>query len=585
MTKNNTSSEHGAKKNLDAQTSDKQLASARKSRLSRKQKIIAGCVAAVLVIAGSIAAVPFLRYGLMGLVIAKNVELMVIDEASGKPVSGATVTLGRQDAKSDATGKVKLPGVAVGEYSLQIEKKNYESKTADFVVPIFAAIDTSTQRLKPTGRSVTLTIVDLVSKTPIDGATIDVDGATSVSDAKGIATVVLPVKASSQHGTIKAKGYNDAVLDLVVKNESQTQPVDMTPSGKLTYLSKETGKIDVMNTTLDGLERSTVLKGTGNEQESGTVLLSSRDWKYSALLTRRDGGQYDKLYLIDNQAGTSVLMDSVNGYYNLAGWSGHNFIYTVDRDQNVWVPGRSTLKFYDAEAKKLHVIDEAKSIHDPVSGSYAYESYTNTYIIENEVVYGKTWYYGNQYGGYNTSPVQKLSLTSVDPSSRTKKMVYSRDIPSNASFQTKLYEPQGVYLQIVSDYNYQAAEYFEYENGKVEKKTDITTTKFDQPYPTYLISPSGSKSFWYEERNGRNTLFTGTQFGLESKVAAERSEYKPYGWVGNRDQYVLVSKNDSELYIADPSKLGTDTYQPVKLTTYHKPQVQFAGYGYGYGGL
>jgi hypothetical protein len=57
------------------------------------------------------------------------------------------------------------------------------------------------------------------------------------------------------------------------------------------------------------------------------------------------------------------------------------------------------------------------------------------------------------------------------------------------------------------------------------------------------------------------------------------SDYDTYGWYS--DNYLLVSKNSSELYVMD--KAGKQT--ALKISDYHKPAQVFTGYGGGYGGL
>ena len=97
-----------------------------------------------------------------------------------------------------------------------------------------------------------------------------------------------------------------------------------------------------------------------------------------------------------------------------------------------------------------------------------------------------------------------------------------------------------------------------------------------------IESPNGKTNFWSEERDGKNVLFIGDADAENSKEIATLSEYVPYGWF--TDDYVLVSKNGSELYI-----MGRDGIKPgdvpTKISDYHRPSYNFTGYGKGYGGL
>src|SRR6202008_1449233 len=109
------------------------------------------------------------------------------------------------------------------------------------------------------------------------------------TDKDGKATVVLPVGTTTKKATLSLKGYNNKEGELQVSDkEIKKNGLTITPSGRVYLLSKKSGKIDVVKTNLDGSDRKPVLAGTGKEEDRGTVLLASRDWKYLALLSRRD---------------------------------------------------------------------------------------------------------------------------------------------------------------------------------------------------------------------------------------------------------------------------------------------------------
>ena len=90
---------------------------------------------------------------------------------------------------------------------------------------------------------------------------------------------------------------------------------------------------------------------------------------------------------------------------------------------------------------------------------------------------------------------------------------------------------------------------------------------------------------------GRSSLFIGDVGQDTSKAAATSfgDDYTPYGWFA--DNYALMSKKGSELYIeAVPMnqnfpKTGIQILQPIKITDYYRPVFSYPGYGGGYGGL
>jgi hypothetical protein len=147
--------------------------------------------------------------------------------------------------------------------------------------------------------------------------------------------------------------------------------------------------------------------------------------------------------------------------------------------------------------------------------------------------------------------------------------------------QAALYEPNGVYYSVYTNDDNKTV-YYQLEDQKVTQTSTLSPDALSKNYPTYLVSPGGKQTFWTELRDGKNTLFTGDADAKSKKQIATLSDYAPYGWFS--DNYVLVSKNSSELYIM-PASGPAGTKQPLKITDYYKPDQTYAGYGYGYGGL
>lgn len=164
---------------------------------------------------------------------SKQVVLTVVDSVNSKPVSDAVVSLGRFDGTTDAKGRVVINGVPVGEYNIEVVKKNYKSLQGTHVVPILLPVKDATRKIQATGRTVTLTITNGISGKPVAGATIDIEDATAVSDDKGIANVVLPIKQVEQVGAVKADGYTMPLVKVQMKtNDDQKLDVKLTPAGK-----------------------------------------------------------------------------------------------------------------------------------------------------------------------------------------------------------------------------------------------------------------------------------------------------------------------------------------------------------------
>jgi hypothetical protein len=539
---------------------------------SKQGKVALAAIAGVILLVGVLFAVPITRYAIAGTFIRKDLVASVVDSKSGKPISDAEISVANTSAKTDKDGKATLGQVPVGQYQLNVKKKHFKDLSTSVTVPILSAADAGQVKLEATGRQVPITVVNKIGGQAVSKVTITADDTTTITDDKGEAILVLPANATTTKATLKADGYNEQqVAVTVTEQRDDKNAFSVTPSGKLYFLSKRTGKINVMKSNLDGSDPQTVLQGTGKEYEGETILLASRDWKYLALKARRDSDQA-KLYLINTANDQLSLIDEGNAEFSLSGWNNHSFIYTVNRlATQEHQPKKYALKSFDADANKLATLDETGAEGSVIS--YRYEWLTQVYILdqENRIVYTKNW------NSYNAPSTRQNTVSSVQANGSNKKVLKAFELGAYVS-DGLLYKPNEIYYRTFQG---SGNRYYEYEGGAIKDSSTIKASDFGQFYPTWLLSPSGEKTFWYEPRDGKNTLFLGDKLGEDGKEIATLSELRPYGWYG--DGNLLMSKAGSELYIMSANE--TDAAKALKITDYHKPSVNFYGYGGGYGGF
>ena len=537
---------------------------------TKKGKVITTLVI-LLAVLGVLYAVPATRYGILGNFVKKDVTAVIKDVTTNKPITEATVVLGAISAKTDNNGKVVLGDVPVGEYTLKITKKFYKEAALTYTVPVFGAPDSANLSLSATGRQVTVVVKDKITQSLLAKATITVQGTSAITDDKGVASIVLPADKKTLTGTVTAEGYNQSDVEIKVTDQADANTVTLTPSGSIYFLSKKTGKLNVMKSYLDGSNASVVVEGTGNEIDNTTVLLAARDWKYMALSAKRDNNKVGQLYLVDGKSGNLTTIDEGDATFQLVGWSGHRFIYQVNRNnKKSWDDKQQSLKSFDAETGKLTTLDETAGMGN-ATYDYQNETIQNLYILNNKIVYAKVW---NQGGSIPSD--KKSAIMAVNPDGSGKQRVKEFGMQRYLNIEAKLYAPQEVYFKVSVDGA--TSSYYEYEKTGIKSVSNTDDKFYNTFYPTYLISPSDQKTFWYEPRDGKNILLVGNADGKDFTTLADKSDYIAYGWYS--DKYVLLSKNDSELYIAPSNKSS----EPLKITNYHKPAIKYPGYGYGYGG-
>jgi hypothetical protein len=534
-------------------------------------------IGGLVVVVAVVFAVPLTRYNILGLVLKSAVTVQVVDSKTGKPVSGAKVELSGKTAESQADGKATLR-TNMGSGDLKVSKKYYTGYAHGELVQSGKNMFKAT--LVATGRQVSIKLVNKVTGKPVNSATVTAGGAKAKTDQDGRATLVIASDVTTQAATVSKDGFNDATITVAAGDNLAKNTFRVTPAGKLYFLSNLSGTIDVVKTNLDGTDRQTVLAGTGSEDRNSTSLLASRDWKYLALLSKRSGTNAS-VYLIDTTNKDKLTtIDEGNAGFSLVGWSGDRFVYRVDRNGvEDWQANKQALKSFDPSNGHTLLLDQTQGAGSS-NFNYVRQAISYTYLMGGQVVYIKNWSgFGNNPLGGKAAEVHTIG---ADGSGHRIVKSFAADDAgygyTGTAVNAALYEPNGLYLAVSHSNNIQ--EFFDYDDGKVAADTDLDITKFyDSQYSkTYLLSPSSNKTFWADSRDGKQVLSIGDQDAKLPKQVMGLSDYNAYGWY--TDDYVLVSKSGSELYV-----MGKDGGTPLKITDYYKPSISYQGYGGGYGGL
>ena len=519
--------------------------------------------------------IPLTRYKALGLFIKKNFVITVLDNSTQKPVTNAQATLAGVSGTTDNNGKVILHA-KVGKATLEITKNYYQNFNQSVMVGLSTTKNNLGISITATGRQAPVTVKNKITGKPIENAKITAAGAEVITDKDGAATIVVPVGADAQAAVISGNGFNDTKTTLkVTEDKVKANDFTLTPAGKIYFLSKASGKIDVVKTNLDGTDRQTVLAGTGNESEDNTILMASKDWKYLALYSKRSG-KLPKLYLIDTSNGSLINMDEGNASFELTGWQGHNFIYAVKWRNNLelWQPKRNALKSYNADSRQINLLYETTA-YGSNDSNYLSEELGNIHVLSNAVLFDIYWDLGSEASS-NKIKNNKVSMFSISANGSNKVALKTIKLNGNDLYtylESQAIKPEDViYRANIEDLTGNPNEYFfKYENGVISKSDTLKSEDFyDKLYPTYLTSPNGQETFWSDSRDGGNTLLVGDANGDNSKAVAKLSEMDAYGWF--TDEYLLVSKDQSQLYIM-PRAGG----KQLKISNYHRPENPYYG--------
>lgn len=511
--------------------------------------------ATVLILVLVLAGIPFTRYKAAGLVLKQDFVVTVIDSTTDSPVSEARISAGAVSAVTDGNGRAVLKKLPVGTRKLAVTKKYYKDEVLNFLVPIKDQRKAPTIRLEATGRQVAVRVVNSITKEPLAKVEISVADSKATTDKDGQALLVLPANAASQEADLSLSGYLTSRVKVTVSNQADdpANTFAMVPAGKVYFMSKRTGKLDLMKSNLDGSEAKVILAGTGTEQDYRTSLVPSADFAYVALLTRRTASDPGpQLYLVTPDDKLQNI-DPGNAEFYIHGWSGHNLIYSLSRnDLPIWQQGKYKLKSYDATSGKITLLDQSAGSDEATNAG---ESYNLIALTGGTVTYAKDWsayYYDVSLAG------KQHSLHSISVSGQNHRLVSAYDA-EKYSVQYRQHTPTGFYI-------YQNAigeedAYYEYAVGGQPKPISLDQDKFYESYPSYLLSPSGQTNVWSDLRDGKNVILVGDSSGNNSKAVARLDEYGIYGWF--TDDYILLSKKNNELYV-----MSVSGGEPVKITDY-----------------
>lgn len=513
----------------------------------------------VVLVAALLFAIPTTRYAVLGTFVTQDVEVVVLDSETNQPVSKAAVSFAGVTAQTNAQGKAKLH-VKVGQGSLDVGKQYYKAYKQPLTVGLGKPAQVVTT-IDANGRPVAVSVANTISGEAVKNVTLTVEKSKVLTDDKGTATIILPPKATTLKGALTADGFNKTEVTVSYDpRNSKPNAFTITPAGKIYFLSNATGKIDMMKSNLDGTERQLVVAGTGKEDKNNTVLFASRDWKNIAFLSKRDGGDYPKLFLVDTTTDALSVIDEGDANFYISGWVGDRLVYQVQRPKvKAWEPKNASIKTFTVATKKLATLVDTNG--EGSSSFYSTQNFGGIFLLGDEIAYVRNWYGGGQQATFNT--------IRVDGTQKKELKAYPQNwLDARSGDFGEVYIRSG------------DGQHESYQNGKLAA-SNISDDEYYQEYPYYLLSPSSKQTLWSEFRDGKNTFFVGDQAGEHGQnVGAAEDTFATYGWF--TDNYILITRKASELRIMPATGLKAGAEASLKISDYYKPNYnRYSGYGYG----
>ena len=444
----------------------------------------------------AVVAIPSVRNIALALAGVKgDVRVTVLDAADNSPLSGATVTAGSSSGTTDADGTVSLHAVKLGNQQLTIRKYAFADKSQSVNVT-WHGTNSAKAALTTTGQHYHVSVVDYLSGQPIKGAKLTSGQSTSLTDAKGNATLVAPT--GNPQVTVTATGYSQTTA---TASSGQAAHVSLAPAGQDVYIARGGGKFNVYRNTLDGRNEQLVLSGAA-ASPTDLAIAPNASGETAALVSTRDntrdssGNLGDSLTLITVSSGKTSVVDHADTI-KLVDWFGKRLVYVLSKTTTSTTDDqRYQLVSYDTASGKRGVLDHAAYLNDVVSAK--------------GVVYYATAATGNGSGQF----------VSIKPDGTGKKVILSSEIAAISR----------------SDYNQLALasvnKWYRYRLG--DGQPTATSTAISSANRHYVDSPNGLLSAYVDSTSGSPKLMLyNVKSGKTTQLTQAVGITYPLHWLGN----------------------------------------------------
>lgn len=456
----------------------------------------------ILIVLAGIAAVavfPQSRYlTLNTLGVRSSASLRVVDVATQLPLKNVRVTMAGQSLITDEKGLVTFRGLTLGPHTLEIKRIAFSSVKQQLTIG-WGSNPLGTYRLNATGIKYLIYTHDYLSDKGVGSASAESGQASAVADSKGIITLVLDEEQATTAAelTVTANGYRTEHLTVDLQNTEST-PLVLVPATPAIFVSKQSGRYDVVRSDIDGKNRKVILPGTGSENNNITLAVDDQG-KRAALVSTRDsvrdsdGYLLSTLTLIDIDSGSTVVLDHAE-QIQLIDWSGTRIIYEQA------VAGASA-----SNSQRYRLIS-----YDYVANNRVQLATANQF---NAVISAQDMIY---YGTSSTDPAIKASFMRVRPDGSSRQTILSQETWS--AFRTAF---NSLALQTPTGW-------FTYDMSAGQSQKAEAPSVFQ----SRLYADAGSRHAYVDARDGQSVILAyDATTGKETAVHQQAGLGYPLRWL------------------------------------------------------
>lgn len=479
---------------------------------------------------------PTSRYAVLNTVgVRASTTLKVIDNETRLPLKNVTVSAGGVTTKTNGDGQATLRNVKLGKQDIRIERAAFAPVQLERTLG-WGSNPLPDVLLEATGLQLRFTALDYLSGKPITSAEASVGDAVAIADDKGrIVLTAADPEADTITVALTGRDYKTEQVVVAVASSEASREIKLVPAQPVVYISKQSGKYDVLKTDIRGEKPELLLAGTGEERRDSLRLAASPDGALAALVstrtTQRDADRYpmSTLTLIQSADGANRAIDLAQRIEPIA-WQGSTLVYHV-----VYASASSA----NSQRSKIIAFDTSSSARKVLA--------TADYFNGVQVV-GSTLYYATtQTDPALPSHFTKIAINGTSKSTLLDKPVWSmlRTSPTEMSLET----PDGWYTYLIGDTTARRGTAVDYANAR-----------------TYTDTPDGKLSAWVDNRDGKGVIvLTDTATGSERVITSASGLRQPLRWLGAGVlSYRVVTTDETADYVVSIN--GGDSRKVTNVT-------------------
>ncbi len=493
-------------------------------------------IASILIVVVALAVVPASRYFVLNTVgVRSSSSVIVLDQKTSQPLKNVEVSIASQSSKTDKEGRVQLNGIKLGPQQLVIKKPAFAEVNQKVTIG-WGSNPLGQMKLTPVGSQYTFRLSDFISNKPVKDAEATSGESSAVANSDGEIVLTLPnTKEAEVEVEISANNYRTEKLKLEVANK-ESKDIKMVSAHKHAFVSKRSGKYDVYKIDVDGNNEQKVFEGTGTEREDSMSLVPHQTKNLVAFVSGRSDARNQDGYVLNslniiNLDTNEVDKITASERIQVVGWQNDRLVYVkITQGASASSTDRHKLMSYDMKSEDDKELAKTNYFNDVM-------------LAGGAIYYSPALYKVN-------GPV---GLYKVNADGTNRQTVMDKEVWNlfRTSYDT-------IAVSVGQDwYEYQIS------SGKLAKANNPPAQLKSR---VYIDAPSGKKSLWVDERDGKGVLLafdvdTNADRSLQNKSGLKN----PVEWLdGDHIVYRIANSQETADFVmslsgGEPKKISDVT--------------------------